>query len=451
MVTTASIPANDRTAARRGPSGAVSIGVAKEDLALRERSTIYFHLGDEADLSPRAGVCVPLGGQGVFGLLNALRWALAAIEETALVQIGDLVDHAQRSAASYRSLDRPAEVEAMAREMARELRRTFPRIEAVLGTGFPFYCVEAANDPSSVRYPVPESIRYFTAIQDAFFASKLVPAELDEEAPVSVDKLRALGCDPGQSEFNAYEYARWGLSAPAPPERGLLREYLEANTLEPADRVWPCDVCTKVHNPAEFPRQAWVRDFMRSCASCRQTAFLPRAVGVLGSDVDLIVVADGSQPERLELAARIAEWVDDHPVAYRHDTDWSRQLTAPIGPLDVFTIARDDFWEAAGRISSGDGWMEVTVPCDVGWLPLTHIDYEIGKYFPLCVELIETSDASFDRRFARAQAAFARNVRPASVLAVYSSDSPYLRQLASNATVQDLLERRSRRWAGAAS
>lgn len=438
-----------RTSSEVAGGSIVAIGLTEADLPLRETASIYLHLGEMRELRPRVGVSVPLADQGVAGMLNGLRWALSAAAGTDLVQMADLANHARRCAASYRSPTRPADVEQVAREMAADLRAGFANVEAVFGTGFPFYCVEAAHDRASRRYPVPESIRHFTATQADFFSSKLAPPDLDPDAQVTIADLRAQGSDPGQSEFNAYEYTRWGASPPDPPQSGRLRDFFAANALEPAERLWPCDICTTVHDPAKFPRQAWVRDFMQSCVECHQTAFLPRAIGVLGSDIDLIVVADVSPRERAELAARIGEWVDNHPDAYRHDTHWSRQLRSELGPLDVFTVASVDFWNAVETISSGREWEEVTVPCDVGWLPITHIDYEIGRYFPLCVELLEAPDEAFQRRLASARASFAGAVGAAEVLDVYSGDSFYLRQLASNATIRELLEARNRQWIGA--
>jgi hypothetical protein len=434
-----------------GEEGVIAIGSTKADLALRETAAVYFHVGAKGDLCPRAGVSVPLTDQGVAGLLNALRWSLDVASGIDLVQIGDLVDHARRCAASYRSHTKPAEMEDVAREMSSQLRADFPIIEAVLGTGFPFYCVDVAQDPTSRRYPVPESIKHFTATQADFFASKLAPSGVGENETVTIDELRSHGSDPGHSQFNAYEYTRWGLSPPSPPRSGELQDFYAANALEPAERIWPCDICTTVHDPAKFPRQAWIRDFMQSCAECGQTAFLPRAVGVLGADIDLIVVADVSPQGRVALAERIGRWIDNHPRAYRHDTHWSHQLQSGVGPLDVFTVANADFWSAMRTIASGEGWMDVTVPCEVGWLPITHIDYEIGKYFPLCVELLDAPSDGVTQRFNGIRASFARAVEAAEVLAAYSHDSFYLQQLGSNATIQDLLESRNRRWANSTS
>lgn len=444
-------PPGSGSDAEAGVGDIVAIGLTEDDLPLRDTASIYLHLGDKGELHPRVGVSIPLFDQGVAGLLNGIRWALKAVDGIDLVQMGDLTDHARRCAAGYRSPSKPADVEQVAREMAASLRASFVDIEGVLGTGFPFYCVDAAHDRASRRYPVPESIRHFTATQADFFASKLAPPDLGPDTQITIAGLRTRGSDPGQSEFNAYEYTRWGASPPVPPARGRLQDFFAANALEPVERLWPCDICTAVHDPAKFPRQAWIRDFMQSCVDCHQTAFLPRAIGVLGSDIDLIVVADVSPPERAELAASIGEWVDGHPDAYRHDTHWSRQLWSESGPLDVFTVAQVDFWDAMDTLSSGRRWEEVTVPCDVGWLPITHIDYEIGKYFPLCVELLEAPDEAFRRRLAAARASFAGAVGPAEVLDVYSSDSFYLQQLASNATIRELLESRNRRWSGAPS
>jgi hypothetical protein len=359
-----------------------------------------------------------------------------------------VVEHAAHCAAGYQEDDKPLEMERYARQMASELQRTFANVVGILGTGFPFYCMDSAWEPASTRYPVPESIRHFTSTQAAFFASKLAPPDLHADAEVTLTGLRDAGREPGQSEFNRYEYERWGARSPTPPDSGTLRDFFAANTLETADRLWPCDVCTAVHDPAKYPRQAWIRDFMNTCMPCHQTAFLPRAVGVLGSDVDLIVVADLAPGDRGQLAEEIGAWIDRHPNANRHDTDWARQLRSSIGPLDVFTVAAADFWLAVDTIAAGEEWMTVTVPCDVGWLPITRIDYEIGKYFALCVELLLSPDPSFVDRFLAAQAGFASQVTAKQVIAAYEADSFYLQQLAQNDTVRKLLEARSRRWAG---
>lgn len=429
----------------------VAIGVARTDLPLREMADIYLHLGKKRDLYPRVGVSVPLFDQGVAGLLNGLRWALGAAGGIDLVQMKDLTDHARRSAASYESPSKPAAVEQVARAMASELLARFNHVDAILGTGFPFYCVDSAHTRKSQRYPVPESIRDFTATQADFFCSKLAPPSLTPDAEVSIRELHAYGSDPGQSEFNAYEYARWGSSPPSPPERGRLQDFFAANVLEAPDRLWPCDICTAVHDPSKFPGQAWIRDFMQSCVDCNQTAFLPRAIGVLDSDIDLIVVADVSRDDRNELATKIAEWIDEHPSAYRHDTDWPHQLRSETGPLDVFTVTRGDLNDALQSLAGGLGWEAVTVPCDVAWLPITHISYEIGKYFPLCVELLESREEAFRGELLATRASFARQVGASDVLDVFSSDSPYLRQLASNETIQEMLKSRNRQWRAAGS
>lgn len=429
-------------------STTVAIGYRSSDAAMRSCADIYFHLGDPDDLVPRRGSSVPVTGQGVAGLINAVRWTVGSSSGYALPQIQDVADHARRCADSYAVPGKVDAVLSYAVEAASALQAEFPQIQAVLGTGFPFYCVERARDSASGDsvYPTPNSIHYFTSVQAEFFNRKVVPAGAPQHTPHTLLSLIDAGFEPGQSAFNAFEYSRWGASPPEPPGQGAIEDYFAANVLEPAERIWPCGVCTAVHDTTRFPRQAWVRDFMRSCARCHQTAFLPRAVGVLGSDVDLIAVVEGEARDGASLAAEIATWIDGHPVVYRHDTNWPRQLASGVGPLDVFTIGSDEFWAGLGKIAAGRDWMATTARCDVGWLPITRINYEIGKYFPLCVELLDGADDSFNRRFDEVQASFTSSVSPNAILEAYRADSPYLRQLASNASIADLLDARHRRW-----
>src|ERR1019366_2716011 len=144
---------------------------------------------------------------------------------------------------------------------------------------------------------------------------------------------------------------------------------------------------TTLHDRSRYPEQSWERDFMQSCVRCRQTPYLPRAVGVLSSDIDLVALT-APGVDRRWFAARVSGWVDAHAHFFRHDTRWTQQLNGPHGPLDVFVTGTQDFLRAAARMADPDHWMAVTVRSTVTWLPVTDIDYEVGKYLPLCMELL---------------------------------------------------------------
>lgn len=441
-----------RVASRSAVSGGfvVGVGATADDASRRDAVDVYFHVGPIRHLQGKVGVSVPLIEQWAVGVLNVIRWAaMTGSVAQPVASHEDVAMHARHAAAQYRRDSHVETMRSVASGVADELARNFPKIQAVLGTGFPWYCIDASGDRGADG--VPESIRFYTETQAAFFERKLLPREvafeLDSHRRWSEDELARLGVELGQTEFNAYEYERWGVSPPRRPN-GLqtLRQSVKANLVDLGDRDWPCHLCTALHNSARFP-QRWERDFMKSCLECNQTPFIPRAVGVLGSDVDVVAIAeDGVDPG--ELAAEIAGWIDDHPRYFRHDTDWVTQLGAPHGPLDVFVVRRSDFLAAASSIATASAWAGVTVRAAVTWLPVTALDYEVGKYFVLCMEPlleVDSSDA-FTTALSAHRRDFANRVSAEELFEFYGSDSAYLQQLVTNHSTRQFLRGRLDDW-----
>lgn len=429
----------------------VGVGASPDDVALREVVDLYFHVGAIEDLVDKRGVSVPLFGQGGAGVRNVLRWAAGTVTEPQpLASHGDVASHARHCASQYQDAGHVMKAERHSRRAAQHIASAFPAVRAVLGTGFPFYCMTGIEEPDRVE--VPESIRTYTGTQADHFERKLLPLDvLQAGGRYTADALLKRGVDLGQTQFNAYEYTRWGVDPPSPPDAGLVEKFLQANTVDEATRDWPCHLCTHLSDRAKFPEQAWERDFMRSCLECGQTPYIPRAVGVLGSDIDLIALVDDDEGPLVDpavLAHDIASWIDAHPHYFRHDTRWTAQLGGEHGPLDVFVTSRRAFFDAVTRLGDGDGWMSVTLDATVTWLPVTTIAYEVGKYFPLCMELLVADEPSgITEDLANARRRFAEKVPADEVFAAYEVDSEYLRQLASNESVRTTLRRRYALWA----
>jgi hypothetical protein len=308
------------------------------------------------------------------------------------------------------------------------------------------------TDPG--RDPVPPSIQAYTREQERLFAGKILPLSVISQGPDrkwTAEKLADHGATVGQGPANAYEYLRHGAAPPAPPREGTLDAFERANACVRGDRPWPCHLCTTLHDRRRYPEQLRERDFMQTCVRCHQTPFLPRAVGVLSSDIDLVALT-APGVDRRRLAERISDWIDAHPRFFRHDTRWTQQLNGPHGPLDVFVTSTEDFLTAAMRMSGPDDWMAVTVRSTVTWLPVTDIDYEVGKYLPLCMELLvdRTPGGTFGAQLRMARGRFAARISADEVLGRYREDSSYLRQLAGNPQVALLLAARNTWWRAAA-
>jgi hypothetical protein len=429
----------------------VGVGASSEDVALRGDVDIYFHVGRLADLSGKAGVTVPLIEQWAIGVVNVIHWAAQTrLTPQPVASHEDVVRHARHAADQYLQASHVEKMRSAAMAAGHELVASFAPIRAVLGTGFPWYCVDSSGDRAAES--IPDSIKFYTQTQTNFFDRKLLPTfmtvEFDSSREWSEADLRQVGIELGQTEFNSYEYERWEVQPPTPSGSRTLRQNFAANLLDIGNRDWPCHLCTTLHNSARFP-QRWERDFMRSCLECNQTPFIPRAVGVLGSDIDLVTITDDTV-NPTQLASDIAKWIDHHPTYFRHDTDWATQLGAPHGPLDVFVARRSDFLSAAEAIATASNWSEITVHASVTWLPVTTIDYEIGKYFALCMEpLIDaTAENAFTSEIAALRGRFARRVTADDLFDFYKSDSAYLRQLVSNESVRRFLRGRLEKWAG---
>lgn len=428
----------------------VAVGADREDASLRRAAAVYFHVGLLSDLAGKVGVTVPLFEQWGVGVANVIRWAQETrLASQSMASHQDIVNHARHAAQQYREVGHVQKMRSAAETVAGELTAEFPQIRAVLGTGFPWYCVDGLGEVRPER--VPDSIEVYTTTQAEFFERKLLPANLSSELAAGRERSEAeladLGVTLGQSSFNAYEYERWGVRPPTPQGRRTLDQHFADNLLDLSDRDWPCHLCTTLHNSSRFP-QRWERDFMKSCLECNQTPFIPRAVGVLGSDVDVVVVVDDAvDPTRM--ASEVAGWIDAHPSYFRHDTDWATQLGAPHGPLDVFVVRRSDFADSVAAMSEDPQWSRVTVRAAVTWLPVTTLDYEIGKYFVLCMEpLVDVEPMQpFFAELSELRQSFARVVTQNELLGFYESDSEYLRQLASNESVRRFLGERLVRWA----
>jgi len=272
----------------------------------------------------------------------------------------------------------------------------------------------------------------------------------DSSTVLTRGQLERSGIALQPTRYTAYEYTRWGARPPQAPAQGTLDEFVEANVLDHGERLWPCHVCTTLADQAKFPEQSWERDFMVTCVSCVQTPFLPRAVGVLGSDIDIVaLVDDASRTAPAELARGITHWIDAHPQYFRHDTRWDAQLYGAHGPLDVFVTSTEAFFSAVEAMAAHPTtWITRTVRATVTWLPVTTIPYEIGKYFALCMEPLDV-DARIRTRLAEARRRFASEVSAAEVIAAYERDSFYLRQLMENAELREVIAQRLTRWSGA--
>lgn len=429
----------------------VGVGFSADDVALRESVSVYVHVGSQADLFDSRGVVVPLDEQGAAGVRNALRWAQAThTASQPWAAHADVVVHARHSAAQYRDRAHVRKAERVCRDASDELLAAFPELVAVLGTGFPFYCMTDATDPDPDRDPVPPSIQVYTHEQEKLFAGKVLPPAVLAEGPDriwSAGELSGHGVDIGQGPANAYEYLRHGATPPTAPASGALVEFERANACVRGERPWPCHLCTTLHDRHRYPEQSWERDFMQTCVRCRQTPYLPRAVGVLGSDIDLVALTT-PEVDRRQLAERVANWIDAHPRFFRHDTRWTQQLGGPHGPLDVFVTNMKDFLRGATMMAGPEHWMAVTVRSTVTWLPVTDIDYEVGKYLPLCMELLadRTPGSGFTAELRAARSRFANRVTAQQVLDGYRHDSSYLQQLAGNPQVAELLAARNARW-----
>lgn len=423
----------------------VAIGSSPADMVWRDHAAIYIHTGPAEAIRDKVGVTIPLTDQNTAGTVNALRWALRARNAPfEIADHGDVAAHAVCCADSYQDPTHPEKMFRHAIDAADELTDTFPEILAILGTGYPFYCTDSSPTPG-VGWTTPVSIRTFTQVQAAHFASKLADW-LPRDVPYTEEELRAAGVEPGHSEHSAYEWIRWGHTPPTGPVKGTVAEHIRANTLDIGERLWPCHLCTELHDSAKYPDQSWQRAFMVGCLDCGQTPFLPRAVGVLGSDIDLVAVVDIDDAHAL--AHRISSWIDDHPRWFRHDTRWGSQLGGDHGPLDVFVTDHRKLTEAFAELTNPDyDWMTVTVESTVTWLPPSQISYEIGKYFPLCMELlVDRTDGKFTDTVLNTRAAFVSRATSAEIIDRYQHDSHYLRQLAGTSTVRSVLDERASRW-----
>jgi hypothetical protein len=433
------------------PSGefVVGVGASTEDVSLREAVDLYFHVGPVADLREKTGVTVPLIEQWGVGVANVIEWA-AQTRSTPqpVVSHDDVVRHARHAADQYLQASHVEKMRSTGLAVGRELVASFPSIQAVLGTGFPWYCTDSVADRPSED--VPDSIKFYTETQATFFERKLLPisivGDIDSDHIWSRAELYQIGVDLGQTQFNAYEYERWGVLPPRPSGNRTLRQSFAANLFDLGGRDWPCHFCTTLHNSSRFP-QLWERDFMKSCLKCNQTPFIPRAVGVLGSDVDVVAIVD-DEIDPTRLASEVAAWIDRHETYFRHDTDWTIQLGADHGPLDVFVVRRSDFLAAAEGIANRASWPSVTVHAAVTWLPVTTLDYEVGKYFALCMESLvdRTPESSFTEELAALQSRFAKRVSTNEMFRFFESDSEYLRQLVSNDSVRRFLVGRLEKW-----
>jgi hypothetical protein len=433
----------------------VGLGTGRDDTWLRHEVQLYFHTGTHSEIAGKVPdpthVTVPLVAQYGAGVRNVLRWLARLDGKPAdLVDHRDIAGHALACASAYTWTGKVNTAVATVRRAAEEIRSEFGEIRAVLGTGFPFYCTLDVTDPGARVDPVPVSILTFTSTQADEFSHKLLAPSLPLDATVTAEGLRGAGVGVNAGPFTAFEYTRWGAAPPAPPAAGSAADFMAANVVDHPDRPWPCELCTALSDRAKFPEQAWERDFMTTCVACQQTPFLPRAVGVLGSDVDLVALVD-DDVDRADLANRITDWIDRHPVWFRHDTRWPAQLYGRNGPLDVFVVSRSKFFDAVDTMvdaaygGESVAWMRCTVPATVTWLPVTSLDYELGKYFALCMEPIDVDEATANSLYA-ARAAFAAVVDATAVLDAYTNDSFYLQQLADNKTVQSLLFDRLERW-----
>lgn len=425
----------------------ISVGAEREDSWLAQLSALYFHVGPKSELPLKSRTVIPLSGQGPTGLRNVLTWIRRIrLDGTHLVQYNDIVHFAAASKELFRSPSQPSAAVSRAIEVAERLCSAFVEIKGVFGAGYPFYCMDLMSNGFHRYSSVPQSVLSYIDSQAEYFRSKIVSPHVSKDRSLRREDLAALGLSPDRNQFDQYEFLRERVvPPPAGPARGTIAEYVEANELDYGEAVWPCQLCAHLHDEAQYPDQPFVKDFERSCLDCRLTTLIPRNVGGVSMDTDLIVVTDLPHEQRSEFARRIAAWIDAEPDLYRYDTDYYRMFIDMVGPADVFVSTTRDMEQACWEIGTSEEWKDVLLPATALWLPITERNLALGTNFLLGFELIAFREEGSFTWLEDARCGYAKHDTH-DILNTLSRASFYHRQLLSNESVRRIAEARMQRW-----
>jgi hypothetical protein len=396
-----------------------------------------------AELSAKHRNTIPLTGQGVEGACNLLSHAAATRCER-LASFGDIVSFADTANEFYARSDAPRIMRQKATLAAESLTSDVAEVCAVFGTGYPFYVANAPDGTEAERTP-SSILRYFRA-QRAYFRSKVAPTaffNLERFRSFTAANLRSRRLRLRRGIFDRYWYSKFDAPLPPPPPREATLDFYHAeNAFDVEDDIWPCQLCTRLHDRFLFPDQARHRGFNGECLPCRQTSLTERNVMVCAADMDLIAVVDG---DPAVLASRLEAHLRNRTPYFLHDTFQLRAIENYEPALDVFVVSEDALAAALADLEER-GEDAKSLSAHALWVPLRRVDLDLSAHFALAFELLTATGTMWPKRLAQARVGYACHVNVDGLLGRLRKRSFYLRQLLGNRSVTATVRSRLAGW-----
>lgn len=409
-------------------------------------ASLSFFVGSPEHLDRKYCNSVPLALHGGSGIVNVLDY-LTRTPSPLVIDYLDILEFIRAARRYYAGVEAPQRALARALRAVDDIRRAFPEITGVFGGGYPFTLVEK-DDINRLQQTPPSILAYFDE-QLRYYASRVITQQGFDgcrKGPHTVaEVLDKYGIFLGRESFDKYQFTKYGHTPPPPATDGLtLEDYYARNYFELTSTCWPCNHCTALNNRLWNRAQTPPRNFDDDCLSCRQTMFLLRNVMACSTDIDLVVTTSGVPPN---LAERLERFLDGHPEWYAYDTDFQKTMREVRGPLDLFVVSHEAFFETLERIAREPS-IQARVDSLVVWLPICAHKLKIGANFALACEplYLEESDRL---RVSQVRRDYARKVDASGLVQDLREFSLYHRQLLSNQQIRDNLRDKLDRWSRA--
>lgn len=284
--------------------------------------------------------------------------------------------------------------------------------------------------------------------QYSYFKSKCINEELfakNRDTKSSIEYLKQnYHLEINRNYFDIYEYEKLDQQAPLLTRDDLSwQEYYEENCFDLVSDIWPCHYCSLLQNQDTFPEQLTQKDMDVSCLSCKQTTFLPRNIMGCSTDIDLIFIV---RNDLEAMANNIKDYIVKESPFYIYDTDFIRTIKHFDGPIDIFVTDLETFTTSLQNVLHQNNWVNTTLYSKALWLPITDHQMNFGADFVVAFEPLNILDNDLEKLFRQSRKRFADKHYIDEVISVLYELSFYHRQLLSNKSILENIEKKLNLW-----
>lgn len=428
------------------PCNTITIGINQEHFALKSRSILHFHVGEQAQFKVKVSGVIPITGQYEKGVENIITYFINNKLIDNAFNYSDLIEFVNRSKVFFSSELAAKEIMQKHNALANGLKERFQDdIIAIFGTGYPFYLSETDTKINFLK--TPQSILDYFDIQASYFSKKAINENFfinNMSKKFTLHELEKCQIHPKRNNFDIYKYESLGYSPPEFKEENIrsLEEYYSSNCFDIMSDIWPCYFCASIQNSDIYPNQLVQKDTNISCLQCSQTSFMLRNIMGCSSDIDIIVVVN---KDKFMVAEKIKQYIYNIAPFHFYDTNFHAILNENDGPVDLFVTEESDILHSFDSLLL-DNWENSYFDSIALWPPSRAHRFKIGLDFVLAFDPVYFSNPSFIQSFLLTRQKFALRNRLDEVLNKLTKASFYTEQLLSNEEIVEVISKKYKIW-----